>query len=390
MDDSLHSEHHSERVRRSVQSILHNQRPNGAIIASVDFAQYHFCWLRDGSFSAYALDIAGEHQASAKYHTWVREAVDRIAPLMDKAVSAKEKGRRLDPLTMPPARFALDGSTVVDDWPNFQIDGYGTWLWSLEKHLTLRGTSELPWEFRQSVSRVSRYLSAFSLSPCFDVWEENGDAVHTSTLASVHAGLVAASRLLGYHELREQADEVRARIMDDARQHGSFIKSSKNFDVDASLLWLGDPFGVVKADDPLFVRTVRLIEERLELEGGIRRYPSDVYFGSGAWPVLTASLGLQYLAAGELVDAARCRDWIADRIDAEGHLVEQLGGESRDPQNYHAWVDRWGLPAQDLTWSHSMYVVLSNAINSVGEEIETTRSAARGASSADSSIEGTR
>lgn len=389
MSDAVSSVVLGDRVRRSVQSILRNQRPNGAIIASPDFDQYRFCWLRDGSFSASALDLVGENEASGRYHAWVREAVDRIAPSMDKAIGAKEKGRRLDPLAMPPARFALDGSTVVDDWPNFQIDGYGTWLWSLEKHLALRGTGELPREYRQSVDRVSRYLSAYSLSPCFDVWEENGDAVHTSTLASVHAGLVAASRLLGHHALREQADVVRARIMDGARRHGSFIKSSRNLDVDASLLWLGDPFDVVKAHDPLFVRTVGFIEERLELEGGVRRYPTDVYFGSGAWPVLTASLGLQYLAAGDHEGAERCRDWITDRFDAEGHLAEQIGGESRDPQNYDAWVDRWGLPAQDLTWSHAMYVVLSTAISNADDEIENARAGTSGTSTAGSSIEGT-
>jgi GH15 family glucan-1,4-alpha-glucosidase len=386
MVDSLDSVGQTDRVLLSVQAVLRNQSPNGAIIASADFAQYRFCWLRDGSFSAYALDLAGEHEASMKYHLWVREAVDRIAPSMDRAIAAAAKARRLDPLTMPPARFALDGSMVVDDWPNFQIDGYGTWLWSLDQHLALRGTRELPLEYRQSVGRVARYLSAYSLSPCFDVWEENGDAVHTSTLASVYAGLVAASRLLGDSEYREQAIAVRSRILDDAQRHGSFIKSSKNFDVDASLLWLGRPFGVVAANDPLFAETIGLIEQRLELVGGIRRYPTDVYFGSGAWPVLTASLGLQYLAAGDHGGAERCRDWITDHFDAEGQLVEQLGGELRDPQNYDAWVDRWGLPAQNLTWSHAMYVVLSTQIDRASTSAQGVTSST---SSTDALTEGT-
>ena len=35
---------------------------------------------------------------------------------------------------------------------------------------------------------------------------------------------------------------------------------------------------------------VALIKERLTFEGGTRRYPTDVYFGSGAWPVLTDRL----------------------------------------------------------------------------------------------------
>ena len=46
------------------------------------------------------------------------------------------------------------------------------------------------------------------------------------------------------------------------------------------------------SDDDYFATSITLIEERLALDGGIRRYPTDVYFGSGAWPVLTGSFGL--------------------------------------------------------------------------------------------------
>ena len=59
---------------------------------------------------------------------------------------------------MPPARFALDGSTVADDWPNFQIDGYGTWLWALGQHLLSTGQDAVP-ELISSLGRASRPLS---------------------------------------------------------------------------------------------------------------------------------------------------------------------------------------------------------------------------------------
>jgi hypothetical protein len=53
---------------------------------------------------------------------------------------------------------------------------------------------------------------------------------------------------------------------------------------------------------------------------------------------------------------------VAERIDEQGHLGEQFGGDIRDPRHYDEWVDRWGPPAVDLTWSHAMYVILANAI----------------------------
>jgi GH15 family glucan-1,4-alpha-glucosidase len=349
-------------VRNSVDSILRLQSENGAFIASPDFAEYHYSWLRDGSFCAYALDRAGEHDASRRFHSWVNGAVDGIKDIIDDVVGRHERGEKLDPSHMPPARFALDGSTVTDDWPNFQIDGYGTWLWSLGQHLLITGQHEVPAEFVDSVRRVGHYLASFALSPCYDVWEESGSALHTSTLACVYGGLTTAARLLNDVDLLERSFAVQERVKLSATQLGMYAKSNENADVDASALWLSTPFRVVEPTDPSFVRTVSAIASQLTLFGGIRRYPTDVFFGSGAWPVLTASLGWHYLTVGDLDGARRCHEWISARFDDEGRLGEQFDGELRDAPHYHEWVERWGPPARDLTWSHAMYVVLSLAL----------------------------
>jgi GH15 family glucan-1,4-alpha-glucosidase len=349
-------------LERSVSRILANQVPSGAIVASSDFTQYHFSWLRDGSFIAYALDVAGEHEAAERYHRWVSDAVANIGSIIDDVIDQRRMGGDVDPLRMPPARFSVEGTTVVDGWPNFQIDGYGTWLWSLGEHMAITGATSMSDDLRSSVERVARYLTTFAMDPCYDVWEESGTAVHTSTLASVYGGLLSAGRLLNDVVLLDSAETVRARVFNDAVKSGIYVKSTENHDVDASTLWLLAPFCLVSDNDSNFIRTVDAIESRLGFDGGIRRYPQDTYFGSGAWPVLTASLGWHKLVTGDLEGARRCRDWITDRFDELGRLGEQFGGERRDPKHFAEWVERWGLPAQDLTWSHAMYVVLTVAI----------------------------
>ena len=138
----------------SVDAMLRNQRDSGAFVASPDFAQYQYCWLRDASFVAYALDAVGEHRASARYHAWVGRAIEGIGAAIDAAVSRHRSGKAVDPGDMPPARFGLDGSSVVDDWPNFQIDGYGTWLWALHQHLGGAERAVLPDGLRPAVERV--------------------------------------------------------------------------------------------------------------------------------------------------------------------------------------------------------------------------------------------
>ena len=356
-------------MRSSVVSILRNQGEKGAFVASPDFAEYGYCWLRDGSFVAYALDQVGEHGASARFHHWVNRAIGGISELIDRAIDEHGQDETLDPAHMPPARFALDGSNVVDDWPNFQIDGYGTWLWALGQHLLSTHQHAVPEELRGSVERVGRYLDTFALSPCFDVWEESGSALHTSTLACVYGGLAAGARMLGDNDLLERARAVQSRARESAIRLERYVKSTESDDVDASVLWLSTPFRVVEPGDRYFAETVRTIEACLSFEGGLRRYPTDTYFGSGAWPVLTASLGWHYLAVADLDSARRCRDWVAARIDDRGRLGEQFGGERRDPEHYREWVDRWGPPAKDLTWSHAMYVVLCAAI----ADLETSR-----------------
>ena len=278
-------------VAASVAAILRNQHASGAFVASPDFAQYQYCWLRDGSFIAHALDIAGELGAAEHFHVWCATAISGIAPLIAAALDRHFDGQPVDAAKMPPARFSLDGLAVSDDWPNFQVDGYGTWLWSLHQHLQAAGGRALPSRFAPAVEVAARYLDIFGNSPCYDVWEEAGGSVHTATLGCAYGGLRAAAAMLNDSALAERAHSLALSLVDDARRYGRFRKSDHSHDVDASLLWLCEPFHVVPPGEHAFVETVRRITAELDLDGGIRRYPGDTYYGGGAWPVLTASLG---------------------------------------------------------------------------------------------------
>ena len=143
---------------------------------------------------------------------------------------------------------------------------------------------------------------------------------------------------------------------------GRYRKSSVSSAVDASMIWLATPFRVVDDTDPLFRAAVSEITEKLTLNGGLRRYPADTFFGGGAWPLLTAWLGWHQARTGDHEAARRNLAWVAGHIDAQGRLGEQYGGDRRQPAMYREWVDRWGHPARDLLWSHAMYAVLSTEL----------------------------
>lgn len=350
------------KISRSVARILENQDKSGAFVASPDFVEYQYCWLRDGSFTAYALDRAGRHDAAARFHEWCANAINGIGPRISAALERLAKGLPVRASAMPPARFSLDGSVADDDWPNFQVDGYGTWLWSLSQHLRLSEAATPSHQLSDAAQQAARYLSAVGTSPCFDVWEENGGSVHTATLACVYGGLRAAAEMLVAPDLDARADEVRTMVLAQGHRDGVFFKSDHHREVDAALLWLSEPFHLVPPADKAFAETVSRISVELDFEGGTRRYLADRYYGGGAWPILTASLGLSYANIGDVAASQRCLSWVEARVDQDGCLGEQFGGEKRDPAAYKEWVARWGPPAADLLWSHAMYIILADAL----------------------------
>ena len=211
-----------DQVAASVTAMLRYQSAYGSFVASPDSGQYQFCWRGTARSSAAPwTPRASRPRRPATTGGWRA----RWAPCPRHGGS---RGAGRPPGTsrlLPPARFALDGSTVADDWPNFQIDGYGAWIWSLREHLRLGGDRGLLDEIRAVVDATWRYLDVMALHSCFDVWEEHGDRVHTSTLACVHAGLSAAADLLGEPRAAARAAEVESFLLDLAARYGRFPKS---------------------------------------------------------------------------------------------------------------------------------------------------------------------
>ncbi|HBE79678.1 MAG TPA: glycosyl hydrolase, partial [Firmicutes bacterium] len=63
--------------QRSIQIIKGNQMNNGAYVACPNFDNYKFCWLRDGSFIANAMDRVGEFQSAEKFLEWVHHTIKK-------------------------------------------------------------------------------------------------------------------------------------------------------------------------------------------------------------------------------------------------------------------------------------------------------------------------
>lgn len=348
-------------VGSSLKVIKENQSPGGAYVASPNFANYLYSWLRDGAFIAYGMATAGECQSAEKFFRWAGATITRQQPRFAGLMAKKRAGKPIEPHEFLPTRYRLDGSVEEEGWPNHQLDGYGAWIWALAGYLKLSGQRAALPELLPAVGMSADYIAAFWDTPCYDCWEEFGDKIHLSTLACLYGGLQAAAELSGRKELLTTAGQIRQFILEKCVVGGHFVKHLGWPEVDASLLWLAVPFRVFAPDHPLMQATVAEIEKTL-FAGGVKRYAKDTYYGGGEWIILTAWLGWYYTEVGRNAEAQKLLKWIEARAGVNGWLPEQVPEHLNNPEFYPVWQERWGAIANPLLWSHTMYLVLQHAL----------------------------
>ena len=179
----------------------------------------------------------------------------------------------------------------------------------------------------------------------------------------------------GQHELAKRYAVAATEIREAALQHlwdeerGRFVRTInvlpdgtivKDATIDISLAGIF-LFGLLPANDPRVVATMRAVEQRLSIRtpvGGVARYENDYYFQvsqdltnvpGNPWFVSTLWLAEWYIAtARSLDDLERPRallEWCRNKSLPSGVLAEQVHPFSGEP-----------LSVSPLTWSHAAYV----------------------------------
>ncbi|GAA3282794.1 glycoside hydrolase family 15 [Dactylosporangium vinaceum] len=347
-------------VEHSLKVISREQAPSGAYPACSNFPVYGYAWLRDGAFVADGVLAHGVTDGPRAFHDWTARVIAERAERIDEVVATLAAGAEVAPDSFLPTRYTLDGGDGTESWWDFQLDGYGTWLFVLERFLhsvPADGPS-----LRPAVRSTVRYLCATWRLPCYDWWEEHSDQVHVSTLTAVEAGLRAALRTgLLDDDLAAQATSAASSIALVVAREGTVDGRLRKWlgsdAVDGSLLAAFAPFGVVDAGTG--ARTVAAVERDLLDGGGVHRFRADVFYGGGRWPVLAALLGHAYLALDRPADARRQLAWIAGTAAPNGDLPEQVSDRLLAPEHRQEWLDRWGPVATPLLWSHGAFLSLA-------------------------------
>lgn len=342
---------------QSLELILKWQDASGSYIASPTFSQYGYAWLRDGSFCALAMHLSDEVDSAHRFNSWVATTVEKYQDLFIDGAKNLQLGNGILPEQSPPTRFHLDGSVESDHhevWPNYQLDGYGTWLATLNQTETTFSESIL-----NAVKIVADFLTVAWTHPCYDCWEEGADKLHGSTLLAIAGGLKAAAEITDSSQYSAEYRNIIKRIESDFVIDGHFVKNSGSPRIDASLAWAAFPHHTYEPSHPLVLGTLDSIKNQLQNPGGgVKRYLGDTYYGGGDWILLEGLLAWNEAAIGNKSFWETARQWFTSVADSQLLLPEQLLQNVQDPKMIAPWEEKWGSVAHPLLWSHAMYLLM--------------------------------
>lgn len=242
---------------------------------------YRYCWVRDATFTLYALMLAGYTAEAAAWRDWLLRAVAGKPSQMNIMYGLAGE-RRLPEMELG-WLSGYEGSAPVRignaAWEQFQLDVYGELMDAL--HLARRGglmPDENAWRVERAL--VDHLESCWS-EPDNGIWEMRGPKRHfTHSKVMAWVAVDRMVKAVENHGLQGPVDRwrgLRATIHDEVCRQGfdrarnTFVQYYGGTELDASLLMIV-LVGFLPPGDPRIKGTVEAIERDLVEESFVLRY----------------------------------------------------------------------------------------------------------------------
>jgi GH15 family glucan-1,4-alpha-glucosidase len=304
---------------------------------------YRYCWLRDATFTLYALIGAGILDEAKAWHEWLLRAVAG-SPDDLQIVYGVAGDRRLEEYEIPwlpgyegagPVRI---GNGAVKQ---LQLDVYGEVLdaFYVARRAGL-STSDATWALECS---LLLHLENIWREPDEGIWEVRGGRrhfTHSKVMAWVAFDRAVRSiEEFGLDGPLERWRELRSLIHDEVCEHGfdpkqnAFVQSFGDATLDASLL-LVPIVGFLPPDDPRVQGTVAAIERKLLRDGFVLRYDTGTEVdglppGEGAFLACSFWLVDNYVLLGRYDEACALFERLLTLRNDVGLLAEEYDPHER-------------------------------------------------------------
>jgi GH15 family glucan-1,4-alpha-glucosidase len=308
---------------------------------------YRFCWLRDATFTLYALMMNGYREEARAWRAWLERAVAGRASQMQIMYGVAGE-RRLSECTLDWLPGYADSHPVrVGNAAHsqFQLDVYGEVIDSL--HQARRVGLQTNPEAWRIECELLRFVEANWDQPDEGIWEVRGPRrhfTHSKVMAWVAIDrAIKDSEQFGLAGPLDRWRPLRDTIHTDICRHGfdpdlgSFVQSYGSKELDASLLLMAE-VGFLPPSDRRIQGTVAAIERRLLHYGFVARYSTTntddgLPPGEGVFLLCSFWLADNFALMGRAADARRlferllgvCNDvgLLGEEFDPEAH--RQLG-----------------------------------------------------------------
>jgi GH15 family glucan-1,4-alpha-glucosidase len=304
---------------------------------------YRYCWLRDATFTLYALMTGGYVDEARAWREWLVNAVAG-SPSEIQIMYGLAGERRLTELELPWLP-GYEGSRPVRignaAYGQHQLDVYGEIMDAmlLACRLGLPGYGDA-WRVQRALLRSlqEKWREADE-----GIWEVRGPRRHfTHSKVMAWVAFDRAVKMVEQFGLEGDADLWR-RLRDEARDEvfrlgfnrkvGAFTQFYGSEDPDASLLML-PLVGFIEARDPRMLGTVKLVEQRLWRDGFVDRYPTHpdvdgLPRGEGAFLLCTFWLADNYALQGRQAEARQMFERLLSLRNDVGLLSEEYDAEGR-------------------------------------------------------------
>jgi GH15 family glucan-1,4-alpha-glucosidase len=287
-----------EMVQRSALVLkLLTSREHGSLVAAATFSlpeelggvrnwDYRYTWLRDASFSLYALIRLGFVDEAEAFIEWLKGRLGDDAERGPLQVMYGIDGRqKLDELTLDHLQGYKHSRPVRIGnaaYQQLQLDIYGEMMDSI--YLANKYGDPISHEGWQDVKRIMDWLGKNWQRADEGIWEVRGGArqfLHSRLMCWVafdRALRLADKRSLSapVEEWRRTRDEIRSEIFTSFwdPELKSFVQSKGTKDLDASVL-LMPLMRFISPVDPMWLATMRAIEGRLVEDTLIHRYEAE-------------------------------------------------------------------------------------------------------------------
>jgi GH15 family glucan-1,4-alpha-glucosidase len=242
---------------------------------------YRYCWVRDATFTLYALMMCGHTDEALAWREWLLRAVAG-SPDQINIMYGLAGERRLTEFELP-WLSGYEGSKPVRvgnaAYKQLQLDIFGEIMDAL--HVARKNGLECDDNAWRVEQKLMQHLEKIWRNPDEGIWEVRGprrDFTHSKVMAWVAADrIVKAIERFGLPGDASKWRKVRDEIHADVCQHGfntrlnSFVQYYGSEETDASLLML-PLVGFLKPDDPRLKGTVELVERTLVRGGFVDRY----------------------------------------------------------------------------------------------------------------------